>query len=651
MDYPFETIATTVPDRNLFDLSYENRLTVPFGQLVPVYLQECLPGDTVMLNQELFLRFQPMLAPMYQRVDAYVHYFFVPNRLAYKDWAKFVVGGADGTDTEHFIMPHTHYGDIARSYSVQKETDIQDLSLPDMPCVPTHSLPDYLGIPTTEYHGQYAPNQYGNMQSAEIYLNGGTVPSGYIHLDMSNVGEVNATLDKVDINLIPFRDYQLIYDEYYRDENLISSEIYDDVLQTGTITNNGGYVPYLGTDSDELNSLLQLRWRAFRKDYFTSALPWAQKGPSVLLPLAGTAQITASTYLDWNGIDYTGRIQPAVNATTASGTALSLLALQAGTNTQTAGDMQLRTVGTVDIGSTNATTLNDFRIAIKTQEWLERNARAGSRYIETLLCHFGVMTPDARLQRPEYLTGCKIPVMISDVEQKSAGFDYQMTHKQKDEGKAEVNVTTDYQTTPLGYLAGKAIASDDSECNFKYYCYEHGYIMGILSIIPKAGYSQGLDKHWSRMDKFDYYWPTFAHLGEQTVKNKEIYLNLCEQETGYYDPSDHSWVGTSYDNDGDFGYQSRYCEYKCRTDQVHGDFKSNLDYWHMQRFFAEPPVLNQDFIEARPVNLDENLHIIDYGDFNRAFAVLDEWKDQILVDLYFNVKALRPIPRYSIPSF
>jgi len=384
----------------------------------------------------------------------------------------------------------------------------------------------------------------------------------------------------VSINALPFRAYHKIYNEYYRDQNL--EEEVNISMDSGNDSNAA--------------DMLTLRKRAWEKDYFTSALPWTQRGGEVEIPLLGTAPIvlndslgpTASTKLktyDGGNIHY-GDLEAVQNPSEA--------------HIQSKGHLGMAIMdpdGTLDADLANVTsaTIAELRNSVKLQEWLEKNARGGSRYIEQMLSHFGVRSSDARLQRPEYLGGSKNPMLISETLQ-----------------------TSESASTPQGTMAGHGVSGGTTP-NFSQYFEEHGYIIGIMSVLPKTTYQQGFRKHLLKTDKFDYFWPEFEHIGEQPVYNAELYHDYT---TGI--------------NKEPFGYQSRYSEYKQVPCSVHGDFKDNLNFWHMGRQFDSLPQLNEDFIHSDPTQ--------------RIFAVTAE-DDKLLCNIYNHVKAIRPISRFSNPSF
>lgn len=369
------------------------------------------------------------------------------------------------------------------------------------------------------------------------------------------------------INALPFAAYQAIYNEYYRDQNLMPE------------------VPYeLINGSNTTNELKALRLRAYEHDYFTAALPWPQKGSAVDIPL-GDVQLKDDWYPDH---------QPFFERENQT--------IQAGDVDQLAGEIRVGTVGQQaynPAGSleTSPTTINELRRAFKLQEWLERMARGGSRYIEQIYAHFGVKSSDKRLQRPEYITGTKSPVIISEV----------------------LNTTGEDAGLPQGNMAGHGVSVGQGKYG-QYYAEEHGFIIGIMSIMPRTCYQQGIPKMFSKTDPFEYFWPAFANIGEQAVLNREIY----------------AFNGSS--GDDTFGYVPRYAEYRYMPSRVAGDFRTTLDYWHLGRIFSGPPELNGAFIQMTP------------EDAERIFAVNDG-TDYLYCHVLNKIRAVRPIPRFGTPTF
>lgn len=505
------------PRKNKFNLSHERKFSFQMGKLTPILVQDVVPGDQFRVKSEIFLRMAPMLAPIMHRVNVYTHYFFVPNRLVWDEWQDFITGGREGTASP--VSPYISINDQTKA-RFQKGL-----------------LADFMGVPPVD---QETPLQY----SAQI-------------------------------SALPFRAYQLIYNEYYRDQNL-SEEL--------AISKSSGVV----TDS-QANMLLHMRNRAWEKDYFTSSLPWAQRGGSVGIPFEGEGTPNykiASVVKGADSLDYDGPLSAEDG----------LLRTTIGGSTTT--PSRIENLDSVDIDGTTVT-VNELRRSVRLQEWLEKNARGGARYVEQMLVHFGVKSSDARLQRPEYLGGGKQPVQVSEI----------VSTFQSPEGTGN----------PQGNMAGHGVAVGQQN-GFKRFFEEHGYVIGLISVLPKTAYQQGLPRHFSRNDRFDYYWPEFANIGEQEVKQKEL----------YFAPNTQSEVLA----DETFGYQSRYAEYKYQPSTVHGEMRDTLAYWHMGRIFTSRPVLNNSFIESNPDD--------------RIFAVQNA--EHMYCQLYNRVDALRPMPYFGTPT-
>lgn len=488
--------------KNKFNLSHDKKLSFKIGNLVPVLLQEILPGDRFRVNSEVMIRLAPMIAPVMHRMDAYLHYFFVPNRILWSEWEDFITGGADGTSAP-----------IAPFMTINNGNQTQ---------FATKSLGDYLGLPSLD----------------------------------------TTMTQTIDINALPFRAYAEIFNEYYRDQTLTPKVAY---------SKTGG-----ATSGAEIAALSVIRNRAWEKDYFTSALPWAQRGPEVSIPGQVVDKMRYQTGAA-PGVD------GAVEYEGVTGTL------------EEAGGQP------IELFADSPATINDLRKSVRLQEWLERNARGGARYIEQLLSHFGKAPKDARLQRPEYLGGGKQNVVISEVLN-TAGSD-----------------TVDLE--PVGQMAGHGISVGSSN-EFTREFEEHGFVMAILSVIPRTAYMQGVHKLWQRFDKLEYAWPEFAQLGEQEIKQLEL----------FYD-------GTTA-NTGTFGYTPRYSEYKYGCSTVHGEFRTSLDFWHMARKFATTPALNNNFVEVLP----------DDPELKRIFAVTDPDTDDLYCQVFHNISALRPLPYFGTPQ-
>lgn len=502
----FNSIQLKKPKKNFFDLTHDVKLSANMGELTPILTLEVVPGDKFDLSCESIIRFAPMIAPVMHRMDVTMHYFFVPNRILWDNWENFITNSANagGTGAE-YVAPFIKCEDFSPAYAGAYPTAAR--------------LGDYMGIPP-------APN--------------GTTTV---------------------INALPFAAYQCIYNEYYRDQNLISPINWK--LGDGEVISNRG-------------DLLTLRNRAWEHDYFTASLPFAQKGAAVDIPL-GAVNGDANIYSN-------------VGNTTLSGSSGDPVMI-GDTNTGFT-DLWAQTDGL----TVEPTTINDLRRAYRLQEWLEKNARGGTRYIESILSHFGVKSSDARLQRPEYITGVKTPVVISEV----------------------LNTSGTQDQLPQGNMAGHGIAVSSGRAG-SYYAEEHGYIIGIMSVMPKTAYQQGIPRTYAKLDPLDYFWPSFANIGEQEVKVQELYAYTANA-------------------DDTFGYVPRYAEYKYMPSRVAGDFRNSLDYWHLGRIFGSEPTLSQEFIECTP------------EETSRIFAVTDPDAQKLYCHVLNKIKAVRPMPKYGTPT-
>lgn len=504
--------------KSVFNLSHENKLTCSMGRLIPCLCQEVVPGDRWKLRTDMVLRLMPLIAPMMHRVDCYIHYFYVPTRLIWRDFDKFLSGGKDGTEV------------VAHPYVTGTRLASSDQLL-------TGSLSDYLGLPILQD----------------------------IPLDLR-------------VSALPFRAYQTIYNEWYRDENLID--------EVACSTDNG----------EDSTTSLQLQLRAWRKDYFTGALPWSQRGNPVTLPFEGVANVTSNAAGDRARLPMTGAnagssgamFQMSSPGSTSSSGAVSATIAESGSSLK---DTKL----IVDLATAGAgVSVNDLRWAVVVQKFLERNAK-GVRFIEFLKNHFNIVSSDARLQRPEYIGGGKCPIVIGEVLQTSS---------------------TD-ETSPQGNMSGKGVGAAALP-GFSHFFEEQGFVIGILSIMPKASYQQGLSRMWTRFSRYDQFFPEFANLGEQEIFNRELFVST-----------------TSDDNDGVFGYAPRYQEYRSIPSSVHGEFRSTMDFWHLGRIFENKPVLGEQFVNCDPSE--------------RVFAV-EDGSHKCIVDMLHHIQAIRPLPKTANPG-
>lgn len=592
----FNQIPISRLKRTPHNLSYINQFSLDFGRLTPIMCKKVLPGDKFVHSHEFFMRFAPFVNQVFQNFQVRTDYFFIPSRLLWKNFEAFLTRGVNGsTDYQHPVV------DLSRIYDGEK--------------VYINTLIDYLNLPT-------------DIDGQPIDGSGANLPY---------------------IDALPFFSVVKVMFDYYFDENLYPVE-YQDFVENYINTNL-----YLASDGDCTDMLVDLLnilhkvqgddpvnlvdtfkcfKRSYPKDYFTSALPFAQRGPIVQIPLNGSGDVVVTGNSGdlrtvYNNIaaryNSDGTVTLFPDGTEAvSSTESGAYIVDDPNITKTGRSINIK-LGTGDIGTVanavkhraanipltfratnvNGTaTINDLRTAFAVQQWLEINARTGVRYKEQLAGHFGVKSRDYRLDRAELLGSYKNTIQIGQTFTTAAN--------------------SDGSFIP-GMGVSNAQASGVAK-RWKHRFEEHGYVIGFMSVFPKAGYFQGLPKAWTETDVFDYYWPKFQHIGEQEIKRYELFI---DDEHGL-------------DNNEVFGYTPRYSHYKTSLNEVHGDFRKSLEFMVDARKFSKLPLLNNQF-----VNID-----VDYNDLYRVFnASAGELSENspVYVDLYHHLYAKRPMDYFGTP--
>jgi hypothetical protein len=531
--------------RSTFDRSASVKTSFNVGDIVPFFLEEVLPGDTFNVHSSKVVRMQTLLTPMMDNVYLDTYYFFVPNRLVWNHWKAF-----NGENTESAWIPQTEY------------------SVPQITAPAggwnVGTLADYFGLPTG--------------------------------------------VAGISVSALPFRAYALVINEWFRDQNLQDPLVVpvDDATVQGV--NSGVFV------SDVAKGGLPYIAAKYH-DYFTSCLPSPQKGPDVTLSVVSQGDLPVIAKLDKTPLSSVPVKVEQFTSSSSSwinipGGTLGLdpngssnMGVAVGIPSMTTTELGFSNLWAKNSGNAIVATINQLRMAFQIQKLYERDARGGTRYIEVLKSHFGVTSPDARLQRPEYLGGNRVPINVNQVIQQSgtgAGAD-----------------------TPQGTVVGMSQTTDSHDDFMKSFT-EHGYIIGVMVARYDHTYQQGVERHWSRKTRFDFYWPVFANIGEQAVKNKEIFAQ-----------------GTSVDDEV-FGYQEAWSDYRYKPNRVTGEMRSayaqSLDVWHLADDYDNLPALSDSWIRE------------DKNTVDRVLAVKSTVSNQLFADIYIKNRATRPMPMYSIPG-
>jgi hypothetical protein len=536
--------------RSTFDRSHSLKTSFNVGDIVPFFVDEVLPGDTFNVDTSKVVRLQTLLTPVMDNIYLDTYFFFVPNRLTWSHWKQF-----NGENTESAWIPQTEY-------------EIPQITAPADSGWAVGTIADYLGVPTG------VPN--------------------------------------LSVSALPFRAYALVMNEWFRDENLSDPLVVpvDDATVAGV--NTGTFV------TDVAKGGLPYKAAKYH-DYFTSCLPSPQKGPDVLIPSATSGVypvVTKNEVHEPGGFTLSGvygsksTVFDELNVFTSN----YLIPSVSSSNVGVTGPNSSATFDPTNLWAESSgglgASINQLRMAFQIQKLYEKDARGGSRYIEILKSHFGVTSPDARLQRPEYLGGNRVPININQVVQQSA---------------------TASGETAQGTVTGMSVTTD-THSDFTKSFTEHGFVIGVMVARYDHTYQQGLERFWSRKDRFDYYWPVFANIGEQAVKNKEIFAQ---------GPSVKDSAGAVID-DQVFGYQEAWADYRYKPSRVTGEMRSqyaqSLDVWHLADDYSALPMLSDSWIREDKTNVD------------RVLAVSSAVSNQLFADIYIKNRTTRPMPMYSIPG-
>lgn len=603
----FQSISLRKPKRTSFDLSYSNKVSVDFGRLTPMLMEKTVPGDKFYISDEFLCRFAPFYGQVFQAMKLRTEYFFVPSRLLWKNFEMFLANGINGTSS--YVHP---YVDMKYVWQITEGLNGSLLN----------TLFDFFNITTEK-------------------------------VDYSGIG------GDFHIDALPFYAYAKTFIEYYADENLDYCDLIQ-AFESGltyavdgdntkrlwhlfTYLHNPEYYSNIADfiqryetssgpfDMSFIEAFSPLV-RSYPKDYFTSALPFAQRGPIVQIPLNGEGDVRvfskgiSNSYDSYRGVGVKSPKAP-------NGSDVEVTLYEYGVpgavpdpNSALGSDASIGVMGQSDLSPINAkeyikgpasdnpsitfkavdingtATITDLRTAIAVQHWLEKRARAGGRAKEQIYASFGVKSKDYRLDRSEFISAFSSTVKIGEV----------FTTAQNDDGSF---------VPGLGVSVGQLA---DKSRRWKKFLPEHGYCFGLISLYPVATYYQGVPRQFLELDIMDYYWPEFQHIGEQPIYNCEVFVD---------DESDKNFDV--------FGYTPRYAHYKTRTDQIHGDFRSSLDYMVAARKFSSLPTLSNDFVQFRPV----------YNQLYRIFNATGEWEESnpCYIDIFHHFKAVRPMSYFGNP--